>query len=167
MAIVFHKKGLMSSNNLTKVGANRGKNMWQYLLYFLIGGTIVALVAYLVNQGNQLLAVLVGNIPVLFLLNVILAYRAGGSMSSIAYARGALISLPFFIIFVVIVLFILPRINTPAAILPAMLVYVIPPLVFYGRRRRDFQREEMTIRSIDEAGNASSPVSIETKSELQ
>ena len=127
----------------------------------------MALVAYLVNQGNQLLAVLVGNIPILFLLNIILAYRAGGSISSIAYAKGALISLPFFIVFVVIVLLILPRINNPAAVLPAMLVYVIPPFVFYGRRRRDFQREEMIIRSIDAAQDTASPTATGIGSEPQ
>ncbi|MCJ7769046.1 MAG: hypothetical protein MUO92_01015 [Dehalococcoidales bacterium] len=118
--------------------------MWQYLIYFLIGGSIVALVAYMVNQGSQLLAILVGNIPVLFLLNITLAYRIGGATSSITYAKGALISLPFFIIFVLIVLLILPRINTTAAILPAMLVYIIPPFILYRRRHRVFQGSEIT-----------------------
>lgn len=130
--------------------------MWQYLLYFLIGGTIVALVAYFVNQGNQVLTILVGNIPILFLLNTILAYRAGGSMSSIAYAKGALISLPFFIIFVLMVLFILPRINTPAAILPAMLVYIIPPIIFHRMRQRSFQRNEVPVEAFAEGQTISS-----------
>jgi len=140
----------MSRHSILEMEEASERNMWQYLLYFLIGGSIVALVAYFVNQGNQLLAILVGNIPVLFLLNVILAYRAGGSMSGIAYAKGALISLPFFIVFVVIVLLILPRINTPAAILLAMLVYIIPPLVFYRRRQRAFQRSEILANSFAE-----------------
>jgi ABC-type transport system involved in multi-copper enzyme maturation permease subunit len=148
--IVFHKKGLMSRHNILETEETLERNMWQYLLYFLIGGSIVALVAYFVNQGNQLLAILVGNIPVLFLLNVILAYRAGGSMSSIAYAKGALISLPFFIVFVVIVLLILPRINTPAAILLAMLIYIIPPLVFYRKRRSTFQNSEIPVESFED-----------------
>ena len=130
--------------------------MWQYLLYFLIGGSIVALVAYFINQGNQILAILVGNIPVLFLLNTTLAYRAGGSMSSIAYAKGALISLPFFIVFVLITLLILPRINTLAAILPAMLIYIIPPLVFYRRRQHAFQSSEIPVKSFEEGQTISS-----------
>jgi len=122
----------------------------------------VALVAYFVNQGNQLLAILAGNIPVLFLLNVILAYRAGGSMSGIAYAKGALISLPFFIVFVLIVLLILPRINTPAAILPAILVYIIPPLIFYRRRQHAFQRSEIPVKSF-EGGQTISSIAPKTE----
>jgi ABC-type transport system involved in multi-copper enzyme maturation permease subunit len=140
----------MSRHIILKTEETSKRNMWQYLLYFLIGGTIVALVAYFVNQGNQLLAILVGNIPVLFLLNIILAYRAGGSVSGIAYAKGALISLPFFIIFVLMVLLILPRVNTPAVILPAMLVYIIPPIIFYRRRRHAFQRSEIPANSFAE-----------------
>ena len=140
----------MSRHSILEKEETSKRNMWQYLLYFLIGGSIVALVAYFVNQGNQLLAILVGNIPVLFLLNVILTYRAGGSMGSITYAKGALISLPFFIIFVLITLLILPRINTPTAILPAMLVYIIPPLVFYRKRRSAFQKSEIPVESFEE-----------------
>ena len=134
------------------------RNMWQYMLYFLLGGSIVALVAYLVNQGNQILTILVGNLPVLFLLNIILAYRVGGAMSSITYAKSALLSLPFFAIFVLIMLLILPRINTPAAILPAMLIYIIPPLVFFRRKQRVFQRSETT-NNLSEGGQIASSIS--------
>jgi ABC-type transport system involved in multi-copper enzyme maturation permease subunit len=144
----------MSSNVLSKAEETLKINMWQYLLYFLIGGIIVALVAYLVNQGNQILTILVGNLPVLFLLNIFLAYRVGGSMSSIAYAKGALISLPFFITFVLIILLILPRINTPAAILPAMLVDIIPPLIFYRRKQRVFQKDTATRDSLTEGDDS-------------
>ena len=116
----------------------------------------MSLVAYMVNQGNQLLAILVGNIPVLFLLNITLAYRVGGATSSIAYAKGALISMPFFIIFVLIVLLILPRINTTAAILPAMLVYIIPPFLLYRRRHHAFKSIEVPVQHTEEGQMASS-----------
>jgi hypothetical protein len=156
VTIVFHKKERLSSNNLLNSEGILKRNMWQYVLYFLIGGRIVALVAYLANQGNQLLAILVSNLPILFLLNIILAYRVGGATSSITYAKGALISLPFFIVFVLITLLVLPRINTPVAILPAMLVYIIPPLVYYRRKQRVFQRNEIAGKTAGEGQIASS-----------
>jgi uncharacterized membrane protein (GlpM family) len=156
VAIVFHKKERLSSNNLFNSEEGLKRNMWQYILYFLIGGSIVALVAYLANQGNQLLTILVGNLPVFFLLNLILVYRNGGTTSSITYAKGALISLPFFIVFVLITLLILPRINTPMAILPAMLVYIIPPLVYYRRKQRVFQESEIARKPAEEGQIASS-----------
>lgn len=124
----------------------------------------MALVAYFVNQGNQLITILVGNLPVLFMLNIFLAHRVGGATSSIAYAKGALISLPFFIAFVLIVLLILPRVNTTAAILPAMLVYIIPPFLINRKRRRAFQMHEMAISSFAEGQAA--PVITNSESNL-
>jgi len=132
--------------------------MWQYLLYFLLGGSIVALVAYLSNQGNQLLTILVGNLPVLFLMNIFLAYRVGGATGGVVYARGALMTLPFFIAFVLIIMFILPRVNTPLAALPAMLVYMVPPLVYHGRRQRAYQKS-MAIGKSGAETQAVTPVS--------
>jgi len=46
------------------------KGMWQYILYLLLGGTIVAMVAHLANHGNQVLTILVGKLPVLFMMNI-------------------------------------------------------------------------------------------------
>ncbi len=148
-AIVCHNKGWLST--LFYDFVEEIINMWQYILYFILGGSIVALVAYLANHSNQLLTILVGNLPVLFLLNVIMVYSAGGATSGIAYARGALISLPFFIIFVLITILILPRITTPVAILPAMLVYIIPSLIYHRRRHRIFRGDKIAASSAGEA----------------
>jgi len=108
--------------------------MWQYILYFLLGGTIVSMVAYLANHGNQVLTILMGNLPVLFMMNIFLAYRVGGTTGSMIYAKGMLAVMPFFIVFILITLLILPHINTPLAVLPAMLVYIIPPFLYYRKK---------------------------------
>jgi len=70
--------------------------MLQYLIYFLAGGTVVALVAYVGSRGNAVLAALVASLPVLFLLNVLVMYRGGGVVASITYVKGALLFLPAF-----------------------------------------------------------------------
>ena len=60
--------------------------MLQYLGYFILGGVVVASVAYLGGRGNVFLAAFVANLPILFLMNVFLMYRVGGVDSSLTYA---------------------------------------------------------------------------------
>jgi len=126
--------------------------MWQYLLYFLIGGSVVALVAFLANQGNQLLAVIAGNLPVMFIFNTFLLCRIGGTTNAIAYARGSLLLLPFFILFVITMMMLLPRTNATLAALVAMLAYVAPSVAFYKRRQRLLQANEI-IDKAEQTGN--------------
>ena len=61
--------------------------MWQYVLYFILGGSLVALVDYLAGRGNPILTTLVANVPVLFILNIFLTYRAGGLNGSLDSLR--------------------------------------------------------------------------------
>jgi|GEM_PF-1358280 len=110
--------------------------MLQYLLYFVVGGGLVALVAFLAQRGNATLTIMVANIPVMFLLNMLLTYKAGGVDGSLMYAKGALMYLPFYIIFVVITMFLIPRLGMPLALIPGSLVFIVPVLIRRMRAHR-------------------------------
>ncbi len=110
--------------------------MWQYIPCFIAGGSIVALVAYLSSRGNPLLATLVANIPVLFLINIFLVYRNGGVSGSLEYAKGVLLLLPVFILFVTITMLLLPHLGMPMALLPSTLLYLVPLVIYYVRKRK-------------------------------
>ncbi|MBN1369776.1 MAG: hypothetical protein JW954_06030 [Dehalococcoidaceae bacterium] len=110
--------------------------MLQYLLYFVVGGGLVALVAFLAQRGNATLTIMVANIPVMFLLNMLLTYKAGGVDGSLMYAKAALMYLPFYIIFVVITMFLIPRLGMPLALIPGSLVFIVPVLIRRMRARR-------------------------------
>lgn len=71
--------------------------MWQYFVYFLVGGTVVTMVAYIGSRFNGFLAALVASLPILFLLNVLLMYRNGGVTTSLDYVRGSLLFVPAFV----------------------------------------------------------------------
>ena len=64
--------------------------MWQYLLYFLIGGVLVATIAYVGSQHGGRLAAVVGSVPVIFLMSLVLMYRSGGVGASVEHVRGTL-----------------------------------------------------------------------------
>jgi hypothetical protein len=110
--------------------------MWQYILCFIAGGSIVASVAYLSGRGNPLLAAIVANIPMLFLINIFLVYRIAGVSGSLVYAEGVLLLLPVFILFVIITILLLPYLGMPMALLPSMLVYLVTPVMYYMRKQR-------------------------------
>jgi len=100
--------------------------MLQYLVYFLIGGAVVASVAYLGSRGNTFLAAFVANMPILFLLNVFLMYRVAGVDGSLTYVKGAILLLPIFACYAILTIWLLPHLGMPKALLPGLLLYLIP-----------------------------------------
>ena len=117
--------------------------MWQYIIYFFIGGGVVTLVVYIASRGNLFLATLVGNIPILFLLNVFLVYRESGVSGSLVYAKGVLLMLPIFILFIAITMLLIPHLGMPKAILSSLPIYLILPTVLYHVKKK------RGLRSID------------------
>lgn len=103
--------------------------MLQYVLYFLIGGALVAFAAYLGSRGNGVLAAFVASLPVLFLLNVFVMYRVGGMDTSLTYARSVLLFLPAFVFYVALTIWLLPRLGMPQALAPGLPIYLVPVAV--------------------------------------
>jgi len=100
--------------------------MWHYLFYFLIGGTVVTVVAYIGSRGNGMLAAFVASLPMLFLLNVLLMYRNGGVDASITYTKGALLFLPAFACYAALTIWLLPHLGMPKALVPGLPIYAVP-----------------------------------------
>jgi len=100
--------------------------MWHYLFYFLIGGTVVTVVAYIGSRGNGMLAAFVASLPMLFLLNVLLMYRNGGVDASITYTKGALLFLPAFACYAALTIWLLPHLGMPKALVPGLPIYTVP-----------------------------------------
>jgi len=103
--------------------------MLQYFIYFLIGGTVVALVAYVGSRGNGILAACVASLPILFLLNVLLMYRNGGVATSLEYVKGSLLFLPAFACYATLTIWLLPRLGMPEALLPGLPIYLLPMMI--------------------------------------
>ena len=110
--------------------------MLQYLIYFLIGGTVVAAVAYLGSRGDSALAAFVASLPVLFLLNVFVIYRAGGINGSLTYAKGVVLMLPVFVFYAALTIWLLPRLGMPKALVLGLPVYLIPVAAIRMRRHK-------------------------------
>lgn len=109
--------------------------MLSYVLYFLVGGTVVTTVAYIGTHAGGMTAAFVAGLPVLFIVNVLLLYHSGGVMAGVSYARGALIYAPVFVAFVALTMWLLPRLEMPWALVAGVSVYGIPLLVRRGSSR--------------------------------
>jgi len=103
--------------------------MLQYFIYFLIGGTVVALVAYVGSRGNGILAACVASLPILFLLNVLLMYRNEGVATSLEYVKGSLLFLPAFACYATLTIWLLPRLGMPEALLLGFPIYLLPMMI--------------------------------------
>jgi hypothetical protein len=116
--------------------------MWPYALYFVVGGTLVTIVAYVGKHGDGMSAAFIASLPILFVINVFLLYQHGGVSAGVSYARGALTYLPMFVGCVVLTMVLLPRISLPLAMLSGVSIYALPAIVrpLVVRRRLARQR---------------------------
>ena len=118
--------------------------MLQYFIYFLIGGTVVALVAYVGSRGNGILAACVASLPILFLLNVLLMYRNEGVATSLEYVKGSLLFLPAFACYATLTIWLLPRLGMPEALLPGLPIYLLPMMIRKVVRRNVLRRKALS-----------------------
>ena len=71
-------------------------NDWgRYVLYFILGGTIVSLSTYLGAQGRPYLAAFASTFPAITGATFILLYVNGGSGAIVAYAEKLFWFVPF------------------------------------------------------------------------
>jgi uncharacterized membrane protein (GlpM family) len=126
--------------------------MWQYLLYFLIGGSIVVLVSYVGARGNGILAAFVASLPIITLLNIFLMYRGGGVDASLTYAKGVLIFLPAFASYVGLTILLLPRLGMPNALVTGLPIYLLPLVVMRNLGRRMIPSPKKRNRFVNSSG---------------
>jgi uncharacterized membrane protein (GlpM family) len=99
------------------------------LLYFVIGGLTVAITTYFGSRGQGLLAAFVGVFPGVTVITFCAIYFQSGVTSVVSYAKGMLILLPPWILYVLGVIFLLPRIGLAAALVSSVAVYVLVALL--------------------------------------
>ncbi len=126
--------------------------MGPYLVYFIIGGTVVSAVAYIGKNGDGMAAGFVAGLPILFVINLFLLYQHGGMSAGLSFTRGALVYAPFFTIFVLLTLILLPRVGMPWAVLGGISMYSVPaivrPYVAWRNRARTSTRAWATMQPV-------------------
>jgi uncharacterized membrane protein (GlpM family) len=93
-------------------------------LYFVIGGLVVSIVTYYGSKGNSELAVFIAFLPATTLITLITIYLSGGTGAAVSYAKSMLILLPAWVLYVVGVIFLLPRLGLALSLVVSVAAYL-------------------------------------------
>jgi uncharacterized membrane protein (GlpM family) len=105
--------------------------MWErYLLYFLVGGAVVALTTYFGSQGKGWLAAFIAMFPALTVITFISIYFEGGGGTPLKdYIKGIFLVLPGWLCYLLTIFYFTDKVGL-YSILFGTLVYVTITVAF-------------------------------------
>ena len=98
-------------------------------VYFVIGGLTVSVAAYFGSQGKGLVAAFAGLFPGITVITLAAIYLHSGSSSVVNYARGTLILLPAWVLYIVGIMFLTPRIGFTLSLISSIATYLVVALI--------------------------------------
>ncbi len=96
----------------------------KYVVYFLLGGTIVSLSTYLGAKGNSFLAAMASTFPAITAATFILLYMNGGGAPTIDYAKNLMWFVPPWIVYVTAMIMGIPRLGFWPAMAGSLVLYL-------------------------------------------
>lgn len=100
-------------------------NDWgKYVIYFLLGGTIVSLSTYLGSQGKSFLAAFASTFPAITGATFVLIYVNGGNDAIVSYAKNLLWFVPPWIVYVLSMIAGVPRFGFWPAMIGSLTLYM-------------------------------------------
>ena len=93
-------------------------------IYFVIGGVIVAAVTYFGSQAKGQLAAFIAFLPSISVITLCTIYFASGTEEAVSYAKNMLILLPPWLLYVIGVILLLPRIGLAGALSVSVAAYL-------------------------------------------
>lgn len=97
----------------------------KFLLYFIIGGSILTLVTYFGSKDKGILAAFIALFPMVSLMSILTIYSEAGSLPVLDYVKGLIILTPFWIIFLFCILYLLPKQGLFVALVVGLAIYII------------------------------------------
>ena len=96
----------------------------KYVVYFLLGGTIVSVSTFLGSQGRPYLAAFASTFPAITGATFVLLYLNGGSDAIVAYAEKLFWFVPPWIVYVLAMIFGVPRFGFWPAMIGSLMLYM-------------------------------------------
>jgi uncharacterized membrane protein (GlpM family) len=96
----------------------------KYVLYFLLGGTIVSVSTYLGSQGKSFLAAFASTFPAITGATFVLIYLNGGTDAIVNYAKNLLWFVPPWMVYVVAMIAGVPRFSFWPAMIGSLVLYL-------------------------------------------
>jgi hypothetical protein len=96
----------------------------KYVVYFLLGGTIVSLSTYLGAKGNSFLAAMASTFPAITAATFILLYMNGGGATTVDYAKSLMWFVPPWIVYVTAMIVGIPRLGFWPSMAGSLVLYL-------------------------------------------
>ena len=96
----------------------------KYVLYFLLGGTIVSVSTFLGSQGKSFLAAFASTFPAITGATFVLIYLNGGNDAIVSYAKHLLWFVPPWIVYVVTMIAGIPRFGFWPSMIGLLVLYL-------------------------------------------
>jgi hypothetical protein len=96
----------------------------KYVVYFFLGGSIVALSTYLGSQGRSFLAAFASTFPAITGATFVLLYMNGGNEPIVGYARHLLWFVPPWLVYVTAMIVAVPRLGFWPAMTLSLTLYM-------------------------------------------
>jgi hypothetical protein len=96
----------------------------KFIIYFIIGGSILTLVTYY-GRDKGILAAFIAMFPIVTVMSIITIYNQAGSLPVLNYVIGLLILTPIWILFLFCIVYLLPRLGLFAALGIGIVMYLI------------------------------------------
>jgi uncharacterized membrane protein (GlpM family) len=95
------------------------------VFYFLLGGSVTVLTAYLASLGRGTLSAFIATLPLLTVLSFLLIYAEGGEDTVYEYAQGLLIFTPPWLAYVATVMLGTQRLGIFRSLGLGVLIYML------------------------------------------
>lgn len=97
----------------------------KYVLYFLIGGTIISVVTYFASHAKTMVAAFFATLPVMTLITFLTIYYEAGQKAVVPYAHGLIIMLFPWLAYIGAVIFLTPRVGVIPSLLIGIFLYLV------------------------------------------
>ena len=105
----------------------------KYLVYFILGGFIVAIVTYFGSEKQGLLAAFFAMFPFVTAFTLYTVYSAAGISAASSYIMGLLILTPVWILYLICILYLLPKYGFGVSIAAGVIIYFVIALIIVLR----------------------------------
>jgi hypothetical protein len=105
----------------------------EYSVYFILGGFIVAIATYFGSEKQGLLAAFFAMFPFVTAFTLFTVYSASGLNAVSYYIIGLLILTPVWILYLICILYLLPKYGFGISIAVGVIIYIVIALIIVLR----------------------------------
>ena len=103
----------------------------KYMFYFLIGGSVLVTVTYFGSKDKGILSAFIAMFPIVTTLSIVTIYSEAGSPATIGFLKGPIVLTPFWVLYLITVIYFLPKQGLFMAIALGALIYLFLAVLIY------------------------------------